>query len=183
MDLAGHTLTVAGTLTTTSTTTISSSSGGLTLILNQLSLSSGTSITDSSGNITIKPYNSATSVGVGTTATCGSSCGLLLTDTDLGYLTYGSLTIGDGTNTAAMDINTGYTFANPTTFTTNGGSNKITLDSSVTSSASSATAFTFSDAVNVNTTSTVSSGNGAGLISSPPLTAPMHSPSMPAAAR
>ena len=62
-------------------------------------------------------------------ATCGSSCTLAVTDAILGTITAGSLTIGDTTNTSALDFNdSSRTFSKPPTLLSSGN---VTLDSVV----------------------------------------------------
>src|SRR5262249_39354996 len=116
--------------------------GNITVTADSMSLSTANAI-DGANDVTIQPYTSGTSVGVGSSATCGGSCGLLLNDTTLGDIAYGSATIRDNTKTGVMDINTGYTFPNaPVAFET--GQGAITINAALASNAASGNTVTFS---------------------------------------
>ncbi len=132
----------------------STDEGNISFIANSLTFDGYDTITTgASGSVTFKPYSTNT-VGV------GSGNGTLqVTDAILGTINtnVGLLTIGDSTNTSAIDFNdSSRTFAMPVTFLTNGGN--ITLDSSV---ASSNKNITFSDAVALGGNATVNSGTAA----------------------
>ena len=137
------------------------STGNITVSTDTIALAQANDI-NSVGNLTIYPHTNTNTIGVGT----GTGV-LALTDTYLGYLTWGTgktLTIGDATNTSAIDINSAFTFPKAVQFTTNGGN--ITLDTGVTDSLASGTAITFNNPVVVNATDTVSTSNGNILFSS-----------------
>ena len=133
-------LTAGGPTTWSKPVTFISGSGGITVSgaqtmgANNITLETNGTITLSStitttGNLTFMPATSHT-VGVGA-ATCGSSCGVTFSDALIGSanLSYGSLTIGDTTNTSALDFSdSSRTFSKPLTLLSSGN---VTLDSVV----------------------------------------------------
>jgi trimeric autotransporter adhesin len=111
--------------------------GDITVITDTINLAQANDI-NSIGNLNVQQHTNGTTIGLGS-ATCGSSCGLSLSDTLLGYLTWGSgktLTIGNA-NSGNIDVNTALTYTNPVYLVTGGN---VILDG-VFNSSYSGTAF------------------------------------------
>jgi len=106
------------------------------------------------GTVTFKPYTSGGTVGVGSgTGNLAITSAIL---TDLNLSSAASLTIGDATNTGAMDINYSTSLPTPVTFTTNGAN--ITLDSDMTTSGK---ALTYNDPVVLGANRILTTAGGA----------------------
>ena len=144
-----------GTNTNTDTIGGSSYSGNLTLTADTVSFGTGTSI-QTSGNITVKEYTANQTIGVGT-----GTGNLALTDTYLGYFTFGSgktFTIGDA-NAGAIDINSANTLLNTGNVTyISGGS--ITVDHAISKTAGATDALTLQAGTNIIQNNTISGASG-----------------------
>jgi|GEM_PF-3033559 len=117
---------------------------GLTMAANNLTLQTDGALTlgggansiTGTGTLSILPASAGSSVGVNG-ATCGGSCTLNITNTDLAAIHsgFGNIVIGNSSGTGAMDVDA-YTWNAPVTF--QNGSGGIKFESGTTNSGSNA---------------------------------------------
>ena len=149
--------------------TLNGGSGNVTFTGDSLSLAAGSAIT-TTGNVTIAPFTASTTVGV-----AGGAGSLNISNTILGYITAGSITIGAATDTGAVTVNA-HTWTNALSLVSSSGAitiagaqamgaNNFTLQSDTTPTFSSTVTTTGNVTIAPTTASTtVGVAGGAGTL-------------------